>query len=235
MNLNIIEDVETPEARLLSANTVNRTSVSGLEKYDGILEEKPSKKIFSKKNKSFAKMIDNINAKYFTNSPLAIHEHSAFATKKMMELVIGRINEIPFVEQSSSPTSPTFDTTKRIESKYFFGDEENIQRIKFRRYRLTSKSTVNNSEIYPVIKFTFTKVYRDEKDVLDKGFLPGHFIEVQSHVKGQVIVRSYTPIEGKLSKSFSIYVKVYPSGLMSTHLVNSNLTFFFFLKKKKYF
>ena len=53
----------------------------------------------------------------------------------------------------------------------------------------------------------------------DEGFLPGYYIELQSRVEGQVVIRSYTPVEGKLSKSFSIYVKVYPTGLMSTHLV----------------
>ncbi|PKC03679.1 ferredoxin reductase-like protein [Rhizophagus irregularis] len=99
------------------------------------------------------------------------------------------------------------------------------QRAKFRRYKLTSRSTVNNSKKFPVVKFTFTRVFQDEKDCWDEAFLPGQYIEIKSRIKGQVIVRSYTPIQGRLSKSFYIYVKIYPNGLMSTHLVPISSTF----------
>jgi hypothetical protein len=225
--MNIVEDVETPETQLLSAYKINEDNISCIEKYRGILGEKPSGISYDFKHVSM--IVDKINVKNFPNSLLAIHEHSSFAIKKMLEMVIGKMSETPILEQVSSQISSTVDN-RRLESKYFFG-EENIQRIKFGRYKLTSRSIVNSNKNYPVVKFTFTKVYQDEKDVWSEGFLPGHFIELQSHIEGQVIIRSYSPVEGKLSKSFSIYVKVYPNGLMSTHLVNSN--FFSFFKKKR--
>ena len=68
------------------------------------------------------------------------------------------------------------------------------------------------------MKFTFTIVHQNENQAHMK-FLPGHYIEVQSRIKGQVVIRSYTPIEGNIVQSFSIFVKVYPDGLMSRHLV----------------
>ncbi len=179
-----------------------------------------------KKDQNVAKAIDNINIKYFSKSPLASHTHSVFATKKLADMAIGKLNEKPFAEQVTSQSSPTFNgNAKRRETRYFLNDDETLmvqeltQRIKFRRYKLTSKSAVSFNKNYPVIKFTFTRVHQGEKYVWDEPFLPGHYIEVQSRIKGQVVIRSYTPIEGKISKSFSIYVKVYPTGLMSTHLV----------------
>ncbi|CAG8699518.1 13658_t:CDS:2, partial [Funneliformis mosseae] len=112
--------------------------------------------------------------------------------------------------------------TKRRDTR-FFDDEfattqELNQRIKFSRYKLTSKSAVSANKKYPVMRLIFTRVHQDNNDLWNEPFIPGQFIEVQSRIKGQVVVRSYTPIEGKLSKSFSIYVKVYPNGLMSKHL-----------------
>ncbi|CAB4423122.1 unnamed protein product [Rhizophagus irregularis] len=176
--------------------------------------------ILLKMRHSVAKIIDKINTKYFTHSPLATHGHSAFATKKMMDMVIGRINENPpFIESDSLPNLPIFTSFSSKFSEGIKHDDNTMsQRAKFRRYKLTSRSTVNNSKKFPVVKFTFTRVFQDEKDCWDEAFLPGQYIEIKSRIKGQVIVRSYTPIQGRLSKSFYIYVKIYPNGLMSTHL-----------------
>lgn len=208
-NLDIVEDVDTPETRLLATYT-NSKNTSEEEKFGKLV-----------KHHNVAKIIDKFNTKYFTHSPLATHSHSAFATKKMMDMVIGKINENPpFIESDSLPNSPifmSFSSKFREGTKY--DDNTMSQRIKFRRYKLTSRSTVNNSKKYPVVKFTFTRVFQDEKDCWDEAFLPGEYIEVKSRIKGQIIVRSYTPIQGRLSKSFYIYVKIYPNGLMSTHLV----------------
>ncbi|PKY49675.1 hypothetical protein RhiirA4_405712 [Rhizophagus irregularis] len=138
----------------------------------------------------------------------------------MMDMVIGRINENPpFIESDSLPNLPIFTSFSSKFSEGIKHDDNTMsQRAKFRRYKLTSRSTVNNSKKFPVVKFTFTRVFQDEKDCWDEAFLPGQYIEIKSRIKGQVIVRSYTPIQGRLSKSFYIYVKIYPNGLMSTHL-----------------
>ncbi|GBC03861.1 hypothetical protein RclHR1_05370006 [Rhizophagus clarus] len=204
--LDIVEDVETPETRLLlSAYTSTNNNTPEEHKFGALL-----------KHQSVAKIIDKINTKYFTHSPLATHAHSAFATKKMMGMVIGKINEFPFTEPVSLPDSPIYvGVSPREDTKF---DDMMSERIKFRRYKLTSRLTVNNNKKYPVIKFTFTKVFQDEKDYWGEIFLPGQYVEVKSRVKGQVVVRSYTPVQGRLAKSFSIYVKIYPNGLMSTHL-----------------
>jgi hypothetical protein len=228
--MEVVEDVETPDTRLLSGYTNPDNNESEDQKFRILL-----------RHQSVAKIVDKINTKYFTHSPLATHSHSAFATKKMMDMVIGRINENPLIEPVALPDSPIlmnlgFNSKLREGIKY--DDDMMSQRIKFRRYKLTSRSTVNNSKKYPVIKFTFTKVFQDEKGCWEEAFLPGQFIEVKSRVKGQVVVRSYTPIKGKLSKSFSIYVKIYPNGLMSKHLVilklqaiSSNIRLICFKKK----
>ncbi|GBC06142.1 hypothetical protein RclHR1_06650002 [Rhizophagus clarus] len=209
----IVEDVET-DSSLLSNYKRDNKNTSIIGKYDDILIEKSTTEnptTILNKCSNMAKVIDNINLKHFSKSPLANHSHSAFATKKMLDLVIGKMNENYFKDQTQN--SSLFESKDEEEN---IMTNEFIQRIKFRRYKLTSKSAVNSSISYPVIRFTFTKVHQD--DVRDERFLPGHFIEVKSRIKGQIVIRGYTPIEGKMSKSFSIYVKVYPNGLMSTHL-----------------
>lgn len=210
-NLDIVEDVDTPETRLLPPCT-NSNNTPEDQNFGNLV-----------RRHSVAKIIDKINTKYFTHYPLATHGHSAFATKKMMDMVIGRINENPpFIESDSLPNSPIFMSFSSKFSEGIKHDDNTMsQRAKFRRYKLTSRSTVNNSKKFPVVKFTFTRVFQDEKDCWDEAFLPGQYIEIKSRIKGQVIVRSYTPIQGRLSKSFYIYVKIYPNGLMSTHLVIS--------------
>ncbi|CAJ0640072.1 13584_t:CDS:2 [Entrophospora sp. SA101] len=60
---------------------------------------------------------------------------------------------------------------------------------------------------------------------MDLDYLPGHFIEIQSRLKGQMVIRNYSPIDGKIMKSFSILVKIYPNGPMSKHLNNRLIGF----------
>jgi hypothetical protein len=209
---------------LSNYKTHNRNaSISIIGNYDDILTEKSTKSTTEdttnklKKYNDVAKTIDKINLKYFSKFPLAIHSHSIFATKKMLDLVIGKINEKYFINDQMNNSSSLFESKNVNNNQNITITHEIIQRIKFRRYKLTSKSAVSSSTRCPVIRFTFTKLHHD--DVWDERFLPGHYIEVKSRIKGQIVVRGYTPIEGKMSKSFSIYVKVYPNGLMSTHLV----------------
>ncbi|CAH1768243.1 6107_t:CDS:2, partial [Entrophospora sp. SA101] len=44
------------------------------------------------------------------------------------------------------------------------------------------------------------------------------FVKESSRLKGQMVIRHYSPIDGKIMKSFSILVKIYPNGSMSKHL-----------------
>ncbi len=200
--------------------TVRSTmATSILGKYANILREINIKNKSITKRKSFAHVIDGINTKYFLKASLAVHSHSLYATKKIATMIIGKLKES---EPSiiSSPTSPISEH----ENHYGNDSESKKFRIKFRRYKLTSKSRANGSITHPVMKFTFTRVHQDDNNDFENRhhnlkFLPGHYIEVQSRIKGQVVIRSYTPVEGKIIKSFSIFVKIYPDGLMSQHLV----------------
>ncbi|CAJ0846372.1 7326_t:CDS:2 [Entrophospora sp. SA101] len=47
----------------------------------------------------------------------------------------------------------------------------------------------------------------------------------KSRLKGQMVIRNYSPIDGKIMKSFSILVKIYPNGPMSKHLNNRLIGF----------
>ncbi|RIA91207.1 hypothetical protein C1645_128370 [Glomus cerebriforme] len=81
----INEDVETPETRLLLADKSNDYNISNLEKHDDTTEGKQN---FGRliKNYNVARIIDKINTKYCSNSPLATHGHSTFAIKKMLDM-----------------------------------------------------------------------------------------------------------------------------------------------------
>ncbi|RIB20270.1 hypothetical protein C2G38_2179730 [Gigaspora rosea] len=161
---------------------------------------------------SVAKFIDNINVKYYSREPLAQHAHSRFAIQKMVTMIIGKVNEK--VSENGLVIPGDGPTYQNIERKSVEIDTKNI---KFHRYKLTSKKMVNANVKYPVISFTFSKVHQDGKVNTGK-LLPGHYIEVQSRVNNQIVIRSYTLLEGCLSKSFIIYVKIYPKGLFSEYL-----------------
>ncbi|CAG8465360.1 9912_t:CDS:10 [Acaulospora morrowiae] len=204
---------ETP----LSSNEkpLGSIATSVLEKYTSHLT-----RTFPKQKKStIAEFIDRMNVKYYLSVPLATHTHSRFATRKLASLVVGRIKES---EKTSIKINPIHKTESlNTNSKDGLMAEDMVSHKKFSRYKLTSKSPVNASTKYPVMRFTFTKVHQvkiQDKNANDSRFLPGHYIEIQARVKGQVVVRSYIPLEGTMSKSFSIYVKIYPHGLISQHL-----------------
>ncbi|PKK70320.1 ferredoxin reductase-like protein [Rhizophagus irregularis] len=92
----------------------------------------------------------------------------------------------------------------------------------FKRYILVNKEIVSRSDARrPVIKLTF-QVINDEQ--LPE-FLPGDYIEILCHIKGQVLLRSYTPLQSDKEKCFSIIIRVYEEGLMSRHLMKQLVGF----------
>ncbi|CAJ0634957.1 12850_t:CDS:10 [Entrophospora sp. SA101] len=216
----IVEEIDLPEIK--SIPTGYSTSILG--QYTDILRER-TKKYTTQKN-SVAQVVDDMNVKYFLKAPLAIHPHSLFAIKKIATMIVAKLKETPDLDLSILQPAPIFGPSNAVDGG--LSDEEMAKqdtafRIKFRRYKLTSKVPINGSKKYPVMKFTFTIVHQNENEAYKNRhhklkFLPGHYIEVQSRIKGQVVIRSYTPIEGNIVKSFSIFVKVYPDGLMSRHL-----------------
>ncbi|RIB20259.1 hypothetical protein C2G38_2081217 [Gigaspora rosea] len=192
----IVENINFSKALLTPEDTTSRNYSSVLAKH---MKHLRGRQIFQKRM-SVAKFIDYINVRYYSREPLAQHAHSRFAIKKMATMVIGKVNE-KVSGQNIERKSVEIDTKS----------------IKFHCYKLTSKKMVNASVKYPVMSFTFSKVHQDGTVYTGK-FLPGHYIEVQSRVNNQIVIRSYTPLEGCLSKSFIIYVKIYPRGLFSQHL-----------------
>ncbi|CAJ0828458.1 9752_t:CDS:10 [Entrophospora sp. SA101] len=223
----IIEEVDEPDVPPLSTGASDSVSPV-LGKYTNLLRERNKKNKLSYNKRSVAKIFDNVNVKYFLKSPLAVHSHSLFAAKKLSTLIVARLKENDYINPSSSPITPQFgpfnddgqiySNKESAMSDLDITKHEAAFRVKFHRYKLTSRMLANNNKKQPVIKFTFTKVYQNDKDSIDYKFLPGQYIEVQSRIKGQVVIRPYTPIEGKIIKSFSIFVKIYPGGLMSQHL-----------------
>ncbi|CAJ0924731.1 9628_t:CDS:2 [Entrophospora sp. SA101] len=99
----IIEQISNiPEIK--SVPTGMSTSVLG--QYTDILRER-TKKYTTEKN-SVAQVVDDMNVKYFLKAPLAIHQHSLFAIKKIATMVVAKLKETPDVVIGSpiSPISP---------------------------------------------------------------------------------------------------------------------------------
>ncbi|CAG8542019.1 2813_t:CDS:10 [Paraglomus occultum] len=172
------------------------------------------------RQRKLSKVIDSTNMNLFhkLRAPIAKHTHSAFATVQFSKMIVAKIADDHY-SVASDEDSTRFESYFRPQSHPYFEQDlaKNPGRRVFRRYQLSDKTWVNASEQYPVIKFTFTKIHQSQRFVGDR-FLPGDYVELQARVKEQVVVRSYTPLEGRMSTSFSIYVKVYPTGLMSRHL-----------------
>ncbi|KAF0535888.1 heme peroxidase [Gigaspora margarita] len=205
----IVEDFDFSEALLIPKDTTSRNYSSVLAKHTDHLRGRPT----PRRKLTVAKFVDNINVRYYSREPLAQHAHSRFAKQKIASMVIGKVNEKLCEKGLVIPGDGS--AYQNIERKSVEIDTKNI---KFHRYKLTSKKMVNANVKCPVMSFTFSKVHQDGKDIYTGKFLPGHYIEVQSRVNDQIVIRSYTPLEGSLSKSFIIYVKIYPRGLFSQHL-----------------
>ncbi|CAG8495900.1 6968_t:CDS:10, partial [Cetraspora pellucida] len=214
-NEEIAEDIDSPEALLIPKDVPSGTHSSAFTKYITHLQGKPA----PQKRLSAAQFIDNMNTKFYLRTSLAQHTHSRFATQKMATLVIGKLNDKISEKGILAPSDGSIYQTPAND---FVGIDRALTSTpktnKFHRYKLINKQMVNANVKYPVMRFTFSIVHQGEKDVSIERFLPGHYIEAQSRVNGQIVIRSYTPLEGSLSKSFSIYVKIYPKGLFSQHL-----------------
>ncbi|CAG8472965.1 5666_t:CDS:2 [Paraglomus occultum] len=174
--------------------------------------------------KTILTTIDDANIKIFHKSrvPIARHKHTAFATMQFATMVIGKVSETNYtVDKSLDALDPDLKSYFRPEAAPFleFDIAKDTSNRVFRRYQLTDKEMINANPKLPVYRLTFTKVHQPKKAGGDR-FLPGDYVELQGRVKGQVIVRSYTPIEGRMSNTFSIIVKIYPDGLMSQLLHN---------------
>ncbi|CAG8803693.1 3948_t:CDS:2, partial [Racocetra fulgida] len=150
------------------------------------------------------------NSKYYMSVPLAQHSHSRLAVQTMASMIIGRINEgeNSLDGGTSFVNLTSFDgqTNSSAKSATFFNDDH-MRIIKFNRYKLTSAT--------------------------DDRFLPGHFIELQAKVKGQVVVRKYNPLGARGPFSTAIYPPGSPSligpklspslrGIAKTPLLNPN-------------
>lgn len=143
---------------------------------------------------------------------LTTHAHSARAIQRLARYCIGVID----VNNSSTMALRRKLTTKPDPSRKIF-----------KRYMLTSKTTLtSNLASRPVRRFTFKpctavgKSNKTRRNSAKKMFMPGDFIEIQCAVEGQVLTRSYTPIEGNMDEEFAIYVKIYPDGMVSRFLVS---------------
>jgi len=146
---------------------------------------------------SLYSFLERFNSKTYI-SPT--HQHSRFAAETLASMVVGIIEDSKIV----------MDTLSNIEVT-----NSNLQR--FKRYTLIDKVTVTEIDAeYPVKKFTFGVNSLNEN--LPK-FVPGDYLEILSHTKGQTVVRSYTALQGT-EKEFSIIVKIYKNGMMSRHLVS---------------
>ncbi|CAJ0831515.1 11050_t:CDS:10 [Entrophospora sp. SA101] len=149
----IVEEIDLPEIK--SIPTGYSTSILG--QYTDILRER-TKKYTTQKN-SVAQVVDDMNVKYFLKAPLAIHPHSLFAIKKIATMIVAKLKETPDLDLSILQPAPIFGPSNAVDGG--LSDEEMAKqdtafRIKFRRYKLTSKVPINGSKKYPVMKFTFT-------------------------------------------------------------------------------
>ncbi|CAG8454369.1 2143_t:CDS:10 [Diversispora eburnea] len=153
---------------------------------------------------SIAHKLDKMNAINFKNSRMAIHNHSRFASAKLASMVIGKVISHYDISQNSSKHSS-------------FARDLDSSNDMFKRYILVNTEIVTGEKAErPVKRFTFQQINSNERS---PKFLPGEYVELMCHIKGQVVIRPYTPLQGISMKTFSILVKIYENGLMSQHLV----------------
>ena len=181
-----------------------------------------------RRRKKLSAKIDDFNMERFHKSdePIARHKHTNFAVMQFAGMVIGKVKMDSYDETNvDEPPTPAISEQSyfRLQQPYFDTDlkKETAVRV-FKRYQLAEKVLVNGDPEHPVIKFTFTKIHQ-LKNPKNDHIIPGDYIEIQARVKGQVVVRAYTPVEGRISHKFSIVVKIYEHGLMSQHLAHQRI------------
>ncbi|RHZ69451.1 hypothetical protein Glove_283g157 [Diversispora epigaea] len=155
---------------------------------------------------TLAHRLDKMNAINFKNSRMAIHNHSKFASAKLASMVMGKVISSHDVSQSSSKHSSFVLTSK----------DQEYNNDMFKRYILIKTETVTGERAErPVRRFTFQQINPNDRS---PKFLPGEYVELMCHIRSQVVIRPYTPLQGNSTKTFSILVKIYENGLMSQHL-----------------
>ncbi|CAG8630503.1 4443_t:CDS:10 [Rhizophagus irregularis] len=188
-----------------SENRHSMIQYNTLKKYDDTssFDDSKQKKAVLKR-RSIANVFDVINSSSFKNSRVATHHHSTFATTKLASMVIAKVNEY----------SDDLHKIQQVESEH----NPHV----FKRYILVNKEIVSRSDARrPVIKLTFQVINYEQLPE----FLPGDYIEILCHIKGQVLLRSYTPLQSDKEKCFSIIIRVYEEGLMSRHLMKQLVGF----------
>ncbi|CAG8603950.1 9783_t:CDS:2, partial [Paraglomus occultum] len=184
-----------------------------------------------RRRKTISAKIDDFNIERFHRSsePIARHKHTNFAVMQFAGMVIGKIKGDSYDERNvekgddAPPTPTTEQSYFRLQQPFFVTDLKKDTSVRvFKRYQLVEKALVNGDPERPVIKFTFVKLHQ-LKDPENDRIIPGDYIEIQARVKGQVIIRAYTPVVGRISRRFSIIVKVYEHGLMSQHLAHQRI------------
>ncbi|CAG8546468.1 10727_t:CDS:2 [Racocetra fulgida] len=212
-NISITEEFDAPGIPILSTEGFSRKN-SMIHKYIHHLQGRYT----IQEKGSFATKIDILNSNYYKKVPIAQHTHSKLAAQKMASMVIGKIEKVE-KDNMSDKFSLITTSTGSQNSPIGYNNEllSSIENIKFNRYKLTSKATVSVNKKIPVMRFTFTKIYQHKNENTER-FYPGNYVELFAKVKGQMVTRKYCPLEGTISKSFSIYVKIYKDGLLSRHL-----------------
>ncbi|CAG8562770.1 15289_t:CDS:10, partial [Racocetra fulgida] len=171
------------QALLIPEDKLSEKFSSVLAKHISHLQGVP----IPQKLSTVSRLIDNLNKMYYLKAPLAQHAHSRFAAQKMASMVIGKVVEKEPLVQNDYITFSKIQESERSFVDYNRTFSSTIKNIQFHRYKLTSKVMVNANVKYPVIKFTFSRVHQERKNVSNQKFLPGHYIEMQSRLIGYEI------------------------------------------------
>ncbi|CAG8624350.1 25369_t:CDS:10 [Dentiscutata erythropus] len=188
----------------------NKDSVHTVDLYEE--GEDQNKKVSRRKSSikrrhTIADTMDRINVTLVKDLRIVMHSHSKFATAKLASMVIGKLEKTEFNEFKKDSTSENIISSSAMLPR---------ETESFKRYVLVNKDNVTG--IYaerPVKKFIFQVI--DPNDSVPK-ITPGDYIEIMCHIEGQVVIRCYNLFKLKSPKCFSIIVKIYKDGLMSTYL-----------------
>ncbi|RIB16729.1 hypothetical protein C2G38_1487788 [Gigaspora rosea] len=165
------------------------------------------RKLSIKRKQTIADAVDRINVNLVKDLRIVMHRHSKFATAKLASMVIGKLEKTEFGEFKKDSTCEDIISSSAMLSR---------EPESFKRYVLVNKDDVTGIQAeYPVKKFMF--------QVIDLNYSipeikPGDYIEIMCHIKGQVVIRSYNLFKAKSPKCFSVIIKIYKEGLMSTYL-----------------
>ncbi|KAI9208491.1 uncharacterized protein BJ171DRAFT_489068 [Polychytrium aggregatum] len=154
--------------------------------------------------------VDNLRFPYLSQQEIEnvirarrTHVHTRLAIERLSSLLIGQIVTDPGL--SSPNDEPLFDPAE------------------FRRYALVQsiRETQPSSAAQPYYRLKFALLYpHDTRYREPKMLLPGHVVELQLRIRGRLVSRYFTPIEGSLMSAIEIIVRLNPKGEMSPYLVD---------------